>query len=74
MDCGVWGEAEREVWVDRGVRGEAEREVWVDRSDKPSRVDVVWEVAVGEGVRVPSGWLDDASLVRMYLHIAECCA
>ena len=65
MDRGGRGETGREVWVDCGVRGEAEREVWVDCSDKLSRVDVVWEVAVGEGVRVPSGWLDDASLVRM---------
>ena len=73
MDRGDrWG-AEQEVWVDRGGRGETGREVWVDCGDKLSRVDVVWE-AVGEGVRVPSGWLDDASLVWMYLHIAEYCA
>ena len=71
VDRGDKGEAEREVWVDRGDRGEAEREVWVDRGDKLARVD---EEAVGEGVRVPSGWVDGGILVRMYVHIAEYCA
>lgn len=56
--------------MDRGDRGEAEWEVWADCGDKLARVD---EEAVGEGVRVPSGWVDGAILVRMYVHIAECC-